>query len=361
MKSIDFKPKSSVIRVMGDEKKLKKKRYNWDRVFYFIFLGIVVILLTYWGFNKIFYLKANGLMVFENVSIRLTDDCRILEYQCTEADTLMMGDSLFTYKMNEEEEYEKIMTEKNAPPPSPIRSDWSDKEKFSLEKQISFNNIEKRESAAHLANYQEQMQKLKNEVVLGLLPKSRLEYVQNEIFKLKSNIDRLNSENKQLQSYIGKLHAASNGGFKAAANSTGLMGAAKTDSMTGIQVFRSPMDGIVTRIYTAQYEVALKSEEIMSMHKDSKLHIRAFFEQDDVGYLKQGDVVTITFPDGTKSKGVLKKFYNSTLVLPPEFQKQYEPTTRTIAADIYPETDSDYKKWQPVYKIGVTISKFKYW
>ena len=85
-----------------------------------------------------------------------------------------------------------------------------------------------------------------------------------------------------------------------------------------------------------------------------------FFEQEDIDFFKEGDLMAITFPDGSVSKGIIKRFYYATYPLPDEFQKRYEPTTRTIAADIYPVNDADYEHWRAFYKMSVTITKFKY-
>ena len=71
-------------------------------------------------------------------------------------------------------------------------------------------------------------------------------------------------------------------------------------------------------------------------------------------------MLNITFPDGTETKGILRRFYYSTYPLPDEFQKRYEPTTRTVAADIYPVNDADYEHWKAFYKMGVSVSKYKY-
>jgi len=46
--------------------------------------------------------------------------------------------------------------------------------------------------------------------------------------------------------------------------------------------------------------------------------------------------------------------------MPEEFQKKYEPTTRTVAADLYPLNNEEAKKWKAYYKMSVKITKFKY-
>ena len=130
--------------------------------------------------------------------------------------------------------------------------------------------------------------------------------------------------------------------------------------LSDLHYFRAPMDGIITRIYIHPTETALKTEDIMTIHKNRPAFIKAYFEQEDLADFKNGDIFKITFPDGSTSYGVLKRAYIATYVLPEEFQKKYEPTTRSVAADIYPIKESELLKWKAFYKLGVDVSKFKY-
>ena len=98
----------------------------------------------------------------------------------------------------------------------------------------------------------------------------------------------------------------------------------------------------------------------MTLHKDRPAFIKAYFEQEDIANFNTGDVFKVTFPDGSISYGILKRFYIATYVLPEEFQKKYEPTTRSVAADIYPLKEGEILKWKAFYKMGVDVSKFKY-
>jgi len=75
---------------------------------------------------------------------------------------------------------------------------------------------------------------------------------------------------------------------------------------------------------------------------------------------KRGVIFKFIFPVGSTSYVYLKRFYIATYVLPEEFQKKYEPTTRSVAADIYPLNNEDLAKWKAFYKMGVDISKFKF-
>ncbi|MDQ3047074.1 MAG: hypothetical protein M3R27_05960 [Bacteroidota bacterium] len=357
MKSIDFKRKGSVIRVMSEE--AAKVKYNWDRLVYIVFLAALFIFLGYYVINKMFFIEADGQVLFENVSIRLTDDCRIIAFQKSEGDTVKVGDSLFTYTLDKDNLWGNLALGGGFSSTTYSNEwDWIEKEKYALAKKVAFNNIDKAESQVLIKSYQGEIQRLQNEVVLDVLPKNRLDYVQNELLRLKTNLEKIDSENKQLANLISQLNKMAKTASVKGSKSGSMSGSG--DDENEVRAFYAPIDGSVTRIYTHQYEVALKSEQIMAIHKNTPMYVKAFFEQEDLDYFKEGDILTIEFPDGSESRGLLKRFYYATYPLPDEFQKRYEPTTRTIAADIYPVNESEYIHWRAFYKMGVSITKFKY-
>ncbi len=360
MKSIDFKRKDSVIRVVNED--FKKPKRNCDRVIYIVFLSIVFFFLGYYAISKIFFIEADGQVLFENVSIRLTDDCRILNYQRDEGDTVQVGDSLFTYTLDKDNLWGNMALNGTVNATSSDNEwDWIEKEKYALMKKVALNKIDITESTALIGSYKSEIQRLQNEIVLDVLPKNRLEYVQNEILRLNTAIAKLSSENNQLYGLLKQLNSMIKTPGVKSIKTASIGGGGNGDAdENGVRVFYSPIDGTVTRIYTRQFEVALKSEQIMAIHKNTPMYVKGFFEQQDLNYFKEGDLVNIEFPDGTESKGIIKNFYYSTYPLPDEFQKRYEPTTRTIAADIYPVSEGEYVHWRAFFKMGVRINKFKY-
>lgn len=102
------------------------------------------------------------------------------------------------------------------------------------------------------------------------------------------------------------------------------------------EIFRSPFSGMVTRIFFEDFEVALTGEVIMNIYTPRDVHIKVFFEQEDARYLVRDQPVTLEFPDGTECSGKITRLYYAALPHPPEFQKKYEPTHRSVVADVVP-------------------------
>jgi multidrug resistance efflux pump len=182
--------------------------------------------------------------------------------------------------------------------------------------------------------------------------------VQQQVDKLQTEIAKTKQENIELAILAAQLKdplAAMKDSMQKnnAASATGMLGLART--------FIAPIDGYLNRIYKSEYETALRTEDVLSIQRRDRIFIKAFFEQSDIDNFKEGDVVHVNFPDGTKSKGIIKRLYLGTYDLPVEFQKKYEPTHRTVAADVYPLDSAETNQWKFFHKMNAEITKFKFW
>lgn len=373
MKSVNFQRNKALIRVVN-EQKIKKQR-NWDRILYLGLLGFFLIFVIYYVASKYLFIHAYGHVIIESTRIRLTDDARIIEFYVNEGDRIKQNDTLFAYALDRDDDISGHSSYAQSVNIGSImggsRDDWWVKEIYALKKKIALNNIDVSENDNLISGYKKEIKRVSNEVILDVLPKSRLEFLQNEIITLNTENKKLEKENKELNSLMKTLGPAKNQKSINGVNIRSRKGNGVGDKqgvhkldfseelLTQAKYFRSPMNGIATRIYIHEYETALKTEEIMALHEAQPAYIKAYFEQEDLRYFKEGDLFSIEFPDGTVSKGILRRFYIATYTLPEEFQKKYEPTTRSIAADIYPLDTLEIKKWKTFYKMSVDISKLK--
>lgn len=378
MKSVNFKRQESVIRY-ADEQGSGRKKINWDRIIYFLILGTLVFLLIRWVVLNTVYIEANGQVVFESRKIQNVDDSRIIEFKVDEGDEVEIGDTLFTY-INDEDDFQRwsggggnsasgqstlsvgdITINKIKSP------DWIDREIMTTKKHISLNRTKIQESEKIKSVIASNLDRMEQEVVLDVIPKSKLDDHYLKIADLEAEILQMKSENGFYAQYINELNALKakqdamddeeNKGINLSNSSSSGSGDGEEELL---KYFLSPIDGTVTRIFKESFEVALKSEEIMSIHKPENIKIKAYVEQEDIGDLRIGDELDIVFPDGSDSEGFVDKFHFTTSRLPEEFQKKYEPTTRTILVDIVPKDPEAAKKWQAYYKMGVIVRKSKF-
>jgi multidrug resistance efflux pump len=359
MKHINFQRGNSMIRTWEQDQK-SRVPFNWDRLIYIIILIVVLFFFIRYVYRKTFFIEADGQVLFEKVNIMNTDDSRILEFHVKEGDIVKHGDSLFTY-FEDEDAFGAYAGNGGAGASlsQAGSDDWREREIYNLRKQIAASQIRLRECKVMLAEKEAMVEEVRNEVILDILPRTKLDDLENQIAGLKFDIEKLDSDIKMSNGFLARLlNMDPNKKGTTASIKAGDGGGGGDDN--GIKVFKSPLDGTVTKINFQPFEVALKSEIILSIHKPENIFIKAFFEQEDMNQLNEGDQVTIAFPDGTESRGYIRRFYFATNTLPEEFQKKYEPTTRSLVADIYPADSTELSRWKAFYKMSVVITKSKY-
>lgn len=364
MKNINFKRNESVLKGLEIQTQGKKKgKVNWDRIIYFALLAVILIFFFRYLINEMFFIEGNGQVRFENISIRNTDDCRVIEIFVLEGDEVKIGDSLFSYipddenaENNNANSYGSAGFALNSKKQGDVS--WSEREVFKVKEEIKVNNFLIAEKVKLKNLYSAELQRIRNEVMLDVLPRNKLDDQLAKINQLNFDIQSLRGKTSMLAASLNQLE-----GMKRDLSATTTyagqgLGGGGDDSRQ--KVFYAPLSGVITTVMKNEFEVALKSEEIMSIHKPENISVRGFFQQEDLASLKIGDRVDLHFPDGSDGRGIIKRFYFATYRLPEEFQKKYEPTTRSLTVDIYPETKHDLKMWKAYWKMAVKITKTKY-
>lgn len=358
MKNINFQRGASMIRTWEQDQK-SKVPFNWDRFIYIIILIVALFFFLKFLFFKIFYIEADGQVLFEKVNIMNTDDCRILEFHVAEGDIVKKGDSLFTF-FEDEDAFNNYAGNggSSASVTAGNNNDWVEREIYTLSKQIAGNEIRLREAKEMLTLQESKLEKTRNEVILEIIPRNHLDQLEESIESLKFDIEKTASDIKMSREFLGRLYGMKKN--TTPANISVVNGGAGGSDDQGKKVFYSPLNGTVTKIDFQPFEVALKSQVILSIHQPQNIFIKGFFEQSDLDKLREGDLVLLTFPNGTDSRGYIRRFYFATNTLPEEFQKKYEPTTRSLVADIYPIDTTELEKWKAFYKMSVQITKYRY-
>ncbi|MEX1003003.1 MAG: hypothetical protein WDZ35_12870 [Crocinitomicaceae bacterium] len=377
MKSINFKRKEeSYLRYFEEQSNRKNKRpFNWDRFVYLVLMAIFLFFTGRFIINSYFYIEGNGQVLFESVDIRHTDDIRILKFNVKEGEQVAVGDTLFTYFLDEDY-FGNGGGNSISIAGGGKKDSWIEREIYQLSRDRDLNRVQIRDNESLLEVYQQDLERVRNEVILDAVSHTNLENLEYQISKLRAEINLLNERNRIYSKQIGHLKDIMEQEVEAKRieieqkmgtfgmdslgrrNATGdLVMLAGVENIMGYKIFTSPINGSVTRIHKMPYEVALKSENILAIHQPNNVHIKGFFKQEDLKYLQEGDLVNIEFADGTESKGVVDRFYSATYILPEEFQKKFEPTTRTLAADILPIGENDLNMWKKYYKLSVKITK----
>lgn len=348
MKSLNFKRQENAqLRYIEEQVTGKRKsRINWDRIVYLSILGLIIFFVLRYFFIQNFYISADGQIIFDSVEISETEDLRIEKYYIEEGDSIHVGDTLFTYLIEDPTGggSEMMMEEANAD-----GGTWSDREIYSLQKSIELNNSQIRGDKELLESYKQQLSRMENDVILGTASERDLNNLEYQISKLETSISLVKSENGVLIKQLNALKLNEMTGDS--------INLASFVEFSPYRAFLSPTDGYIARIFKEPYEVALKSQVILNIYQADSVYVKGYFEQEDLKYVQTGDIVYVNFPDGQISEGRIKRFYSSTVLVPEEFQKRFEPAKRTIAADIVPAEGSDLELWQRYYKLSVKLTK----
>ena len=374
MKSINFKRRGTEIRTLPEE--TRSARRKWDRITYIFILLLLLGLGIYYASTKLFYTRAQGQMMYENVDIRLLEDCRVTRYFVHEYDSVRVGDTLFEYIDNKDVVENGggggggVSVSVNAGRGGRDNS-WIEREILNKREKIANSEAKRKENLSLITSYEAELERIRASVVLGVLPQSRLDIRQNEIVQLKAENSRIAEEISESKKILAQLQAELAASRSDSDNVSGDInvhtgGSTEGNNSEGVdpepkkKYFISPIAGSINRIYTLEYETALRDEVVLAIHKKSPIFIRAYFDQEDLANVAVGEEFTVTFPDGTQSRGILKSFYYSTIPLPEEFQKKYEPVSRAVVGDIYPVNKDESLQWKNFYKMSVDVSKYKY-
>ena len=353
MKSADFKRGNSKIRVL-QEVRAPKPRVNWDRVIYFTILIGSVLLGIFLLIKANLFVRGEGQVLFKKLDIQFTQDIQIVDFIRNEGDSVAIGDTLFLYY--DEDALNHIgenSTEKNVV----LRNDnmeWITREILMTEKRIQLSRIEIKEINELIRITSEEKDRIEKSVVLDIYPASKLDTYVHRLIDYRARVVAEQEEIRYQQRYLHYLKGQEIL-EKEHLETERLLNAQGVPLV--LKAYTSPVKGTITQVLKEDFEVALESEIVMSIHKPTNLYIKAFYDQKDLRHLREGDVVDVTFPDGTESYGILQRFYFATYRLPDEFQKKYEPLTRSIAADIIPIDEIELEKWRAFYKLNVQISK----
>ena len=386
MKSVNFKRKEeSYLRYFEEQSVKKSKRpFNWDRFVYLVLLAVFLFFTGRFIINSYFYIEGNGQVLFESVDIRHTDDIRILQFYVEEGDDVKVGDTLFTYFLDEDAFGDGYGGGANSVSIAggAKKDSWIEREIYTLKKNIDLNRVQSRDKQKLLDIYQSDIERVRHEVILDAVSHTNLENLEYQISKLSAEINMITEESRIFRKQVAyleellklqeadprtiKIDQQTNGGGSGGSGGSNadltffkkdMLMLAGVENIESFKVFTCPIDGNITRIDKQPFEVALKTEDICSIHQPNNVHIKGFFNQEDLQYLKEGDLVNIEFADGTQSKGLVDRFYSATYILPEEFQKKFEPTTRTLAADILPISENDLEIWKKYYKLSVKVTK----
>ncbi|RNC85422.1 MAG: HlyD family efflux transporter periplasmic adaptor subunit [Balneola sp.] len=340
MEQFSFNQGNATIRTLKEPPK-KKNKLNTDRVLFLALLFIVGLYGAFKLYKGIAIIEIDGMVTMEKLEVHFTDDIRINSMYVEEGATIQKGDTLFRYLNqyfeNDGASYSNIVSNKER----------INREILGLTRQLNEKRTERQILQNRLAEEQKELEKTRELVALAALTKGSFDDQQRIMVNTQDDLDLVKEEIRFLIRHIDQLTR-----LKREYSISASFGGNSVQK----RLYIAPTDGIIGRIAVNENEVCYEGDQVMAIHQPEKVRIQAYFTQEESDKVEVGRIVTLEFPDGTKQKGIIDKFYVSTYELPPEFQKKYEPTERSILADIVPVNKEDLEGWKQFYKMSVKVS-----
>ena len=347
MRQFKLREEKSFIKILKEPPQQKKK-VNWSRRLYLLIFIVVAFLVVRRVYNANMIIFAQGQIDLPKQKVTFPNDIKIIDLKIAEGYEVCEGDTLFTYQVMSDE-----LDQANLSLETPQSQDWIIRERLSIQKKIAINKILIKQKSEN-KDYILQRISTKESLLLSGIHNEFHEYteLQNQSAKIESDIHFLKNENNILINHLNGLNVQQKAYDNLQMNRLELFDQSK--------YFIAPIDGVISDVFYAANEICYKKEEMITIHQLNNSSINTYFDPEEIQHLEVGDLVDIEFPDKSKSKGVISKFFISTYAVPTEFQKKYEPTERNIVAEIVPIRKEDELSWNNFYKMEVTVQKMRY-
>ncbi|MCP4164076.1 MAG: hypothetical protein GY760_28775 [Deltaproteobacteria bacterium] len=124
----------------------------------------------------------------------------------------------------------------------------------------------------------------------------------------------------------------------------------------GIRVLKSPISGYVQVIFKSLGGQFLPKESILLIRSiDAKVTIHSFFKIKYFTHLGIGKRVEITFPDNTKSVGIIKSKYSTASYFREKLREDYIPIKSKVLVELVPANSDEKKIWRKFDRMDVRI------
>ena len=399
-----------------------KKKSNVGRWVYLALLATLVALLVGWVGRSYLYLSAEGLVIGSTLDIQPLEDIRIARFLVHEGQSVEAGDPLFNYEqLKEETQYE--VQEVRLPNPARITALEEAKgkkrallsridnlraqlvllERFRAgaltprealqvrDREEGFLDPKTGDILANIEKALSERQSLERqfageERVLGRMRELKLveayfvpdleeqgravlqlqvgvEHKEWQVqlfeYALASRVQELRTELEDAETTVSERDVQIRA-FSEHLHSVTYRTLPRRVTRTERGEHLAPVSGRVAEIVKGEQEIALKGQSVMLLQvQDTETIIRGFFDQEDGHRLGVGDRVDLIYPDGSAQDGRIRRLYVDALANPPELQSRYEPTQRSIVAEIVP-VEKAVDDFPPYYRMSVEIRKPRY-
>lgn len=306
----------------------EKKSFPWGKVIYLSILAIIIIALFSWGWTKVWYIKAPGLVQAREFLVQSTETGRIKTILVHVGDHVTSDMDLVRLNVTKRGQ-----------------DQWNSQELYQIKESLAKIGGQadvaakelslKRKLAANLAMERMRTKRLYDQRVIKYsdYKKIDLDYqnLQAEVDRLKVLVKVLNSEKDTLAD-IYRQYLYPRGNVFTSIHSV----------TPGVVISRERQPG----------DVVLAGQPILTLIDPNDIFIKAFIDEKFLSDINLGESATLIFKNGAIYHGKVVKLYPASDPLPPEYQKYYMTRQNAIVAEIKPNhIDSKEMKYGMVVKV----------
>jgi HlyD family secretion protein len=291
----------------------EKKSFPWGKVIYLSILAIIIIALISWGWTKIWYIEAPGLVQAREFLVQSTETGRIQTIQVHIGDHVTPDMDLVRLNVTKRGQ-----------------DQWNSQELYQIKESLA--KIEgqadvaakelsvKRNLAANLARERMRTKRLFEQRVIKYSDYKKLDLefqnLQAEVDRLRVLVNVLNSEKDTLAG-IYRQYLYPRGNVFTSIHSVS----------PGVVISRDRQPG----------DVVLPGQPILTLIDPNDIFIKAFIDEKFLSDITLGESATLIFRNGKIYHGKVIRLYPASDPLPPEYQKYYMTRQNAIVAEIKPD------------------------
>ena len=295
------------------------------RAYQIILLGIVVYL-VFAVVDRLMYVHGSGQVEIDKTRIGPLHGGQIASFSVAEGDRIHQGQPLALITAR------RICTAEIDP--------WLDKLRFDIESKTARLKLLSDRYRTLPADDEQTLLRRALEVDRTAVAERR--QIQRERDKLGYSLDELMEEIDILKSRLHRLEARD--------------AAQELPPECFEEAIVAPFDGHVRAVLRQLHEYVDRGETFLIIEADdAPIRVEAYFDTDDLDYLKRGKLVRVSFPDGEQSFGEIDKIYSAAFDASERETDQYQPVTAAVRADLRPWPGNEERRWRRYDRLAVRL------
>lgn len=286
------------------------KKIPWGKLVYFTFLGAMLLYAGWWGWTRVRYVEAPALVQYREFLVQSTEPGRVKSIP------VKIGDLVSPQTVVASLDITRRGMDQWSP-------DMIFRTQDSIQKIVAEETVVCRELALKrglAGNLGKERERTKN-----LLNQGVVKY---------SDYKKLDLDYQSMAAVVGQLQARVQALQEERRVLEGIYQQHLPPSGRQLVELKPAIWGIVIKQEREPGDVVMAGQAVLTLIDPESLYVKAFFPEKFQPFLHLGDEAIIILPDGSKTKGEVKKLYPASEPLPPEYQKYYMTRQRAIVAEI---------------------------